>query len=126
MPLYRCFIDYAKALILTVYVQQWEDVGHDGQIGFPVHIVQLVANTCSYKKTRIGGRRHRAWSEARLRDITRLYNTYSERIMLCVVEEHHDGITIGGRKDTNLRCADDTTLLCTCNDELLALLKRVK
>ena len=37
---------------------QWEDVGHDGQIGFPVHIVQLVANTCSYKK-------------ARLRDITR-------------------------------------------------------
>ena len=55
-----------------------------------------------------------------------LYNTYSERIMLCVVEEHHDGITIGGRKDTNLRCADDTTLLCTCNDELLALLKRVK
>ena len=55
-----------------------------------------------------------------------LYNIYSERIMLCVVEEHHDGITIGGRKDTNLRCADDTALLCTCNDELLALLKRVK
>ena len=36
-----------------------------------------------------------------------LYNIYSERIMLCVVEEHHDGITIGGRKDTNLRYADE-------------------
>ena len=52
-----------------------------------------------------------------------LYTIYSERIMLCVVEEHHDGITIGGRKDTNLRCADDTTLLCTCNDEFMAVHK---
>ena len=42
-----------------------------------------------------------------------LYNIYSEHIMLCVLEEHHDGITIGDGRETNLRCADDTTLLCT-------------
>ena len=69
---------------------------------------------------------HRAWSDARLRDITRADNIYSEHIMRCVLEEHHDGITIGGRRDTNLRFADDTIMLCICNDELLALLKRVK
>ena len=55
-----------------------------------------------------------------------LYNIYSEHIMRCVLEEHHDGITIGGRRDTNLRFANYTILLCTCNDELLAMLKRLK
>ena len=46
--------------------------------------------------------------------------------MGCVLEEHHDGITIGGRRETNLRFADDTNLLCRSKEELLALLKRVK
>ena len=46
--------------------------------------------------------------------------------MRCVLEEHHDGITIGGRRETNLRFADDTTLLCTSKEELLGLLKKVK
>ena len=45
---------------------------------------------------------------------------------MCVLEEHHDGITIGGRRQNNLRFADDTTLLCTSKEELLALLKKVK
>ena len=40
-----------------------------------------------------------------------MYNIYSEHIMRCVLEEHHGGITIGGRRETNLRFADDTTLL---------------
>ena len=55
-----------------------------------------------------------------------LYNIYSEHIMRCVLEEHHDGITIGGRRETNLRFTDDTTLLCTSKEELLGLLKKVK
>ena len=58
-----------------------------------------------------------------------LYNIYSKHIMRCVLEEHHDGITIGGRRETNLRFADDTTLLCTSRwpkEELLGLLKKVK
>ena len=51
---------------------------------------------------------------------------YSEHIMRCVLEEHHDGITIGGRRETNLRFADDTTLLCTSKEQLLGLIKKVK
>ena len=43
-----------------------------------------------------------------------------------LLEEHHDGITIGGRRETNLRFADDTTLLCTSKEALLDLLKKVK
>ena len=55
-----------------------------------------------------------------------LYTIYSEHIMRCVLEEHHDGITVGGRSETNLRFADDTALLCTSKEELLGLLKKVK
>ena len=55
-----------------------------------------------------------------------MYNIYSEHIMRCVLVEHHDGITIGGRRETNLRFADDTTLLRTSKEELLGLLKKVK
>ena len=40
--------------------------------------------------------------------------------------KHQYGITIGGRREPDLRFADDTTLLCTSNEELLGLLKKVK
>ena len=43
-----------------------------------------------------------------------------------LLEEHHDGITIRGRRETDLRFADDATLLCTHKEELLGLLKKVK
>ena len=45
--------------------------------------------------------------------------------MRCVLEKHHDGITIGGRRETNLRFADDTTLLWTSKEAFLGLLKKV-
>ena len=54
-----------------------------------------------------------------------VYHIYTEHNMRRVQEEHHDGITIGGRRKTNLRFADDTTLFCTSREELLALSKRV-
>ena len=69
---------------------------------------------------------NRAWSEARLPDITSLYNIYADHIMRCALDEHHDGIPIGGRRETNLRFADDITLLCTINEELLGRLKKAK
>ena len=66
--------------------------------------------------------RNRSWGEASLPYITMavLYNIYSEHITRFVLEEHHDGITIGGRRKTNLRFADDTTLLCTSKEENFA------
>ena len=68
-----------------------------------------------------------AWSEVRLRDITRaVYNIYSGHIMRCVLEERNDGITIGGKRETNLRFAQDKTLLSSSKEELVALHKKVK
>ena len=40
-----------------------------------------------------------------------LFNIYGENIMRETLEERYSGISIGGRVVTNLRYADDTTLL---------------
>ena len=48
-----------------------------------------------------------------------LNHIYSEKVVRCVLGEHRGGITIGGRRETNLRLADGTTLLCTRKEGLL-------
>jgi len=40
------------------------------------------------------------------------FNLYAEHIMR-TVEENYEGLVIGGRRITNLRYADDTTLLAS-------------
>ena len=40
-----------------------------------------------------------------------LFNIYAENIMREALEDWDGGISIGGRRITNLRYADDTTLI---------------
>ena len=42
------------------------------------------------------------------------------------LEEAQAGIKIAGRNINNLRCADDTTLMAECEEELKSLLIKVK
>ena len=42
------------------------------------------------------------------------------------LEEWESGISIGGRMVTNLRCADDTTLLAGTKEDLIELVERVR
>ena len=44
----------------------------------------------------------------------------------CLLQEAQAGIKIAGRNINNLRCADDTTLMAECVDELKSLLMKVK
>ena len=48
------------------------------------------------------------------------YKHYSEHIMRCMLEEHHDGITIGRRIKTNLWVADETPLPRTSKDNRIS------
>ena len=41
MPLYICFIDYGKVFDCVSHRKLWDTME---QMGFPVHIIQLVAN----------------------------------------------------------------------------------
>jgi len=45
------------------------------------------------------------------------FNLYAERIMR-TVEENYEGVVINGRRITNLRYADDTTLLASTQERI--------
>ena len=55
-----------------------------------------------------------------------LFNIYAENIVREALEEWEKGISIGGRMVTNLRYADDTTLLAGTKEGLIKLVGRVK
>jgi hypothetical protein len=54
------------------------------------------------------------------------FNVYSEDIMREALEDFEGGVKFGGVKITNLRYADDTTLICSSRQELMDLLQKVK
>ncbi|VEN35960.1 unnamed protein product [Callosobruchus maculatus] len=51
-----------------------------------------------------------------------LFNIYSEFVMRQVLDNWNGDITIGGSKISNLRFADDTTLIAASQEQLVALL----
>ena len=56
-----------------------------------------------------------------------LFNWYAEYIMRNAgLEETQDGIKIAGRNISNLRYADDTTLMAESEEELKSLLMKLK
>ena len=56
-----------------------------------------------------------------------LLNFYAEYIMRnAALEETQAGIKIAGKNVSNLRYADDTTLMADCEEELKSLLMKVK
>ena len=78
------------------------------QMWFPVRIIRLVANM--YKEQEAVVRTTHGdtdWFKIE-RGVRQcyvispgMYNIYSEHIVRCVLEEHSDEITIGGRRETN-------------------------
>ena len=74
-------------------------------------------------------RQHRHWE----RRATGMYHLttafqyiYADNIMTEALEEWERGISIGGRTVTNLRYADDTTLLAGTKEDLIELVGRVR
>ena len=130
IPLYMCFIDYAKAFDCVSHRKLWDTME---QMGFPVHSIQQVANLYTEQESVVRKTNgDTGWFKIE-RGVRQgcmispgMCNIYSEHIMRCVLEEHHDGITIGGRRETKLRFADDKTLLGTSKEELLGLPRKVK
>ena len=56
-----------------------------------------------------------------------LFNFYAEYIVLnATLDEAQAGIKNAGRNISNLRCADDTTLMAEMEEELNSLLMKVK
>ena len=102
MPLYTCFIDYSKAFDCVSHRKLLDTMK---QMGFPVQIMQLVANMYKEQESVVRTtNRGTEWFKIE-RGVRQgcvispgLYNFFCEHIMRCVLEEHRDGITIGGRR----------------------------
>ena len=55
-----------------------------------------------------------------------LFNLYADYIMRRALDNWDGGLSIGGWRLSNIRYADDTTLLATSLDELATILQKVK
>lgn len=131
MPAVLCFIDYHKAFDNVIWSKLWLVLT---KMGIPDHIVLLIKNL--YRNNSNVIRIDKAIQSAEFynkKGVKQgcilspvLFNLYGEYIMRTVMHEWNGGISIGGRKISNLRYADDTALITSDLGEMKSLLKKVE
>ena len=128
--LFMCLIDYKKAFDCVDHQRLWCTLK---DMGVPEHLVVVLRNLYTNQESTV----RIEYGETRDIPIGKevrqgcilsplLFNIYEERIMRDVLEKWDKGISISGRKVTNLRYADDTTLIAVTKDDLSELLTKVK
>ena len=127
--IYFCFIDYAKAFDCVDHNKLWKTVK---EMGIPDHLTCLLRNLYAGQEATV---RHGTTDWFQIGKGLRqgcilspcLFNLYAEYIMRSAgLEETQAGIKIAGRSISNLRYADDTTLMAESEEELKSLLVKVK
>ena len=129
--IYSCFIDYAKAFDSVDHNKLWKILKG---MGIPDHLTCLLRNLYAGQEAtvrtghgttdwfQIGKGVHQSCALSPC-----LFNLNAEYIMRNAgLEEAQAGIKIAGRNITNLRYADDTTLMAESEEELKSLLMKVK
>ena len=129
--IYFCFIDFAKAFDCVDHNKLWKILK---EMGIPDHLTCLLRNlyagqeatvrtkhgTIDWFKIGKGVRQDCILSHC-------LFNFYSEYIMWNAgLDEAQAGIKIAGRNISNLRYADDTTLMVEREEKLNSFLMNVK
>lgn len=126
---FLCFIDYSKAFDSVVWSHLWVILK---EMGVPEHLVLLIRNL--YKQSEAVVRVENNSSEPfRIRKgvrqgcvlSPRLFNVYGEHIMRRSLDNFEGGVSIGGKKISNLRYADDTTLITATEEELERVMEKV-
>ena len=128
--LYMCFIDYKKAFDCVDHERMWIILK---DMGVPIHLVVLLRNLYANQKATV----RTEFGETEQFDIGKgvrqgcilsplLFNIYAENIMRDVLDKWEGGVSIGGRVITNLRYADDTTLIAGTKEDLTEIMERVR
>ena len=129
--IYFCFIDYAKAFDCVDHNKLWKILK---EMGILDHLTCLLRNLCAGQESTVRtGHGTTDWSQIG-KGVHQgcilspcLFNLYAEYIMKNVgLEEAQAGIKIARRNISNLRYADDTTLMAENEEELKSLLMKVK
>ena len=114
--IYFCFIDYAKAFDCVDYNKLWKILK---EMGIPEHLTCLLRNLYAGQEAIVRtGHGTIDWFQVG-KGVCQgcilspcLFNLYAEYIMRNAgLDEAQAGIKIAGRKNNNLRYADDTTLM---------------
>ena len=129
--IYFCFIDYTKAFDCVDHYKLWKILQ---EIGIPDHLTCLLRNPYAGQEATVRtGNETTDWFQigkgVRQGHILSpcLFNFYAEYIMRNAgLEETQAGIKTSRRNISNLRYADDTTLMAESEEELKSLLRKVK
>ena len=129
--IYFCFIDYAKAFDCVDHNKLWKILK---KMGIPDHLTCLLRNLYAGQEAIVTtGHGTTDWFQIRkgVRQgcilSTCLFNLYAEYIMRNAgMDEAQGGIKIAGRNISNLRYADDTTLMAESEEKPMSLLIKVK
>ena len=129
--IYFCFIDYTKAFDCVGHNKLWKMLQ---EMGIPDHLTCLLRNLYAGQEATVRtGHGTTDWFQigkgVRQGCILSscLFNFYAEYIMRNTgLEEAHTRIKIARRNISNLRHADDTTLMAESEEELKNLLMKVK
>ena len=126
-----CFIDYAKAFDGVDHSKLWKILI---EMGIPDHLTCLLRNLYAGQEATVrNGHGTTDWLQIG-KGVSQgcifspcLFNLYAEYILRNAgLEEAQAGIKIAGRNISNLRHADDTTLMAESEEELKSLLMKVK
>ena len=129
--IYFCFIDYAKASDCVDHNKLWKILK---EMGIPDHLTCLLRNLYIGQEATVRtGHGTTDWFQIR-KGVCQgcilspcLFNLYTEYIMRNAgLEEAQAGIKIAGKNISNLRYADDTTLMAESEEELKSLLMKLK
>ena len=113
---YFCFIDYTKAFDSVDHNKLWKTLN---EMGKPDHLTCLLRNLYAGQEvTELDMDNRLVPNRERLYIVTCLFTLYIEYIMQNArLGETQAGIKIAGRNISNLRYADDTTLMAESKEK---------
>ena len=126
-----CFVDYAKAFDCVDHNQLWKILK---EMGIPDHLTCLLRSLYAGQEATVRTE-HGTTDRFQIgKGVCQgcilspcLFNLYAEYIMRDAgLEEAQAGIKMAGRNISDLRYADDTTLMAESEEELKSLLMKVK
>ena len=129
--IYFCFIDYAKAFDCVNHNKLWKILK---ELRIPGHLTCFIRNLYADQEATVRtGHGKTDWFQIGKGEHQScilspcLFNLYAEYIVRNAgLDETQGGIKITGRNISNLRYADDTTLMAEREEELKSLLMKVK
>ena len=129
--MYFCFIDYAKSFDYVDHHKLWKIIQ---EMGLPDHLTCLLRNLYADQEATVRTRHGTTdWFQIG-KGVCQgcvllpcLFNFYAEYIMRNTgLDEAQTGVQIARRNISNLRYADDTTLMAESEEELKSVLMKVK